>query len=99
VELLSPAAVRGPKRAGRCRQLAGLHPISPDGQAEFFSELIDTVRSTPDGKGIGVLYWQPELMHSKTWQERAGHLGAMSLFDADGNILPAMDVLETHARR
>ena len=74
-------------------------PISADGQAQFLADLIQTVRATPDGRGMGVLYWQPELMPSKTRQERGGHLGAMSLFDADGNILPALDVLHEPARR
>jgi arabinogalactan endo-1,4-beta-galactosidase len=74
-------------------------PISPDGQAQFLAALIDTVRATPDGHGIGVLYWQPELLPPKNGNAGAGHLSAMSLFDADGNSLPAMDVLHELSQR
>jgi arabinogalactan endo-1,4-beta-galactosidase len=67
-------------------------PVSPDGQKQFISELIKVVRETPNGRGVGVVYWHPESVASQgrgAWQG-----GAMALFDNDGNALPAMDALE-----
>ena len=29
-------------------------------QRAFLAELVKTVRETPDGRGIGVVYWYPE---------------------------------------
>jgi arabinogalactan endo-1,4-beta-galactosidase len=41
------------------------------------------VQSTPDGRGIGVFWWEPAV---------SGALGARSFFDRDGNVLPVIAV-------
>jgi arabinogalactan endo-1,4-beta-galactosidase len=66
--------------------------ISPAGQKQFLAELVKTVRETPDGRGVGVVWWHPEsvaIQGRGAWQG-----GAMALFDNDGNALPAIDVLK-----
>ncbi|MEN6308663.1 MAG: glycosyl hydrolase 53 family protein [Anaerohalosphaeraceae bacterium] len=61
---------------------------SPAGQKAFLEELIRTVRETPDGRGIGVLWWYPESVPMK--QAGGWNGGITALFDAEGNALPAM---------
>ena len=68
-------------------------PISPAGQKKFMADLIDTVRQTPDGRGVGVVYWHPESVPGKGPGGRAWNSGAMALFDDKGNALAAVDAL------
>ena len=71
------------------------YPSTPEGQAEYLQQMIDTVRSTPNGLGVGVFYWAAAWIQanawgapswSKYWEDRA-------LFDHNGNALPALKVL------
>ncbi|HEX4055136.1 MAG TPA: glycosyl hydrolase 53 family protein [Tepidisphaeraceae bacterium] len=68
-------------------------PITAAGQQQFMEDLIRTVRETPDGHGIGVIYWHPEPPAGARWNG-----GDMALFDSNGNALPAMDALEKRGR-
>ena len=63
-------------------------PISPQGQNQFLTELIRTVRQVPEHRGLGVLYWYPESIPVKGLRIWNG--GATALFDAQGNALPAL---------
>jgi arabinogalactan endo-1,4-beta-galactosidase len=66
-------------------------PITSQGQAEFARAMVQAVRSAPDGRGIGVVWWYPESIRVKglgIWKE-----GAMALFDERGKPLPAMSEL------
>ncbi|HZP82413.1 MAG TPA: glycosyl hydrolase 53 family protein [Chthonomonadaceae bacterium] len=68
-------------------------PVSPEGQSRFLADLIKTVRATPNGHGLGVLYWYPEALPVEgmtIW-----HGGATALFDEAGNALPALKTLCT----
>lgn len=61
---------------------------TPEGQKQFLDQVIQTVRQTPDGRGIGVLYWYPESVPVNglhVWNN-----GGTALFDKDANTLPAM---------
>ena len=64
--------------------------MTPDGQKQFLTELIQTVKAAPEGRGIGVNYWHPEA----TITPNSGGRGpdANSLFDATGAPMPAMSV-------
>ena len=68
-------------------------PRSPEGQKQFLTELIQTVKATPDGRGIGVNYWHPEGTYVPGATGGRGP-DSRSLFDAKGNALPAMSVLQ-----
>lgn len=61
---------------------------SPAGQKAFLEELIQTIRTTPDGRGVGVLWWYPESV--PTTQSGGWNGGITALFDKEGNALPAM---------
>lgn len=66
--------------------------MSPEGQKSFLAEIVQAVRETPDGRGLGVLWWYPEAIPVQglyIWNE-----GATALFDQNGNVLPAMDVFK-----
>jgi arabinogalactan endo-1,4-beta-galactosidase len=69
-------------------------PISADGQKQFLEDLIAAVRAAPGGHGIGVMYWHPESVPMKNGGGNRG-VGDTSLFDNDGNALPAMDALRS----
>jgi arabinogalactan endo-1,4-beta-galactosidase len=66
-------------------------PISAEGQKRFIEDLILTVKETPDGHGIGVVYWHPESVPTTRPAGAPWNGGDMSLFGNDGNALPAMD--------
>ena len=63
-------------------------PMTTEGQREFLTELIHTVQETPNGRGIGVLWWYPESIPVQGLRIWNG--GVTSLFDQSGNILPAI---------
>lgn len=66
-------------------------PISPAGQRQFLADLIEAVRHTPEGRGMGVVWWHPESV--QTNGNRVWNGGAMAIFDDRGRVLPAMSVL------
>ena len=45
---------------GQSGQLMQGYPATVDGQYRFIRDLILRVKSIPDGKGAGVIYWSPE---------------------------------------
>jgi arabinogalactan endo-1,4-beta-galactosidase len=63
-------------------------PTTPLGQKQFLSDVISTVKSAPNHRGIGVVWWYPEavpLKDHKIWEH-----GSLGLFDPTGNLLPAL---------
>ncbi|MCW5940840.1 MAG: glycosyl hydrolase 53 family protein [Fimbriimonadaceae bacterium] len=64
------------------------YKATPEGQAAYFRKLIEVVKATPDGLGVGVLWWAP------AWIGEPGRKGGWSrnlLFDSDtGEALPAL---------
>jgi arabinogalactan endo-1,4-beta-galactosidase len=71
-------------------------PVTTAGQKQFLTDLINAVRQTPDGLGAGVVYWHPESVpfRGATTRPWGGGSGDTSLFDDDGNALPALDLLD-----
>lgn len=62
-------------------------PQTPAGQRTFLLNVIATVQETPAQRGAGVIWWYPEAVLTTglfVWGN-----GAMGLFDANGQILPA----------
>ncbi len=66
------------------------YPKTPAGQAEFLSDLISTVKATPDNLGRGIIYWAPEWI---PMNGVAGSWHAFTLFDDNGEALPGLEVL------
>lgn len=74
---------------GNYRAKPGPFPETPEGQKEFWEEVNRVVQATPDGRGIGLMWWEPAV---------AGALGARSFFDNDGNALPVITVFDRFTR-
>jgi arabinogalactan endo-1,4-beta-galactosidase len=91
VETAYPARIRR-LTPGQAKNM--IWPMTPDGQRQFLAEVIQAVKQAPDGRGIGVMYWHPEstVTHGPTTRPNND---PNSLFDANGNSLPAMDVLQS----
>ncbi|HWB85033.1 MAG TPA: glycosyl hydrolase 53 family protein [Bryobacteraceae bacterium] len=72
-------------------------PFTPEGQKQFLQDLIQTVKDAPDHRGIGVNYWHPEatFIPGAATGRRGGGPDPNSLFDAKGNPLPAMSVMDS----
>lgn len=71
-----------------------LHPgfvASPAGQRDFLCVLYETVRATPNGLGLGVVYWEPAWIavtgFGSGWEN-------LALFDFSNESLPAAAVFE-----
>ena len=67
-------------------------PMTPEGQQQFLSDLVGTVRGTTNHLGRGVIWWYPESISTKgvdVWKN-----GDVALFDADGNALPALNAFK-----
>jgi arabinogalactan endo-1,4-beta-galactosidase len=69
-------------------------PISAQGQRQFMADLIKTVQQTPGGHGVGVIYWHPEGVPLRGGG-RVWNGGDMSLFDDQGDALPAVGVFDS----
>jgi arabinogalactan endo-1,4-beta-galactosidase len=84
------------------------HPVSPEGQAAYLRDLYATVAAVPEGRGLGVVYWEPAWLpvDGTTWASRAGmeygddvvdeagnSWANQALFDFDGDALPGLKAL------
>ncbi len=71
------------------------YPRTPAGQKAFLDELIRVVAATPDGRGKGVIYWQPEWIAGGKWDgpSWSGQWENRALFDNSGNMRPALEAL------
>lgn len=69
-------------------------PMTPAGQKEFLTDLINTVKATPGRRGIGVIYWHPEATFFPNATERWERPDPNSLFDSKGYPLPAMNLFD-----
>jgi arabinogalactan endo-1,4-beta-galactosidase len=67
------------------------YPATPDGQLGFLSDLLSIVGAVPDGRGLGVFYWEPEWIPGVGWQPGAGTPNDnLTLFDFSGRALPGV---------
>jgi len=82
-----------PPNAGAAKNM--VWPLTPEGQKQFLADLIRTVKGAPEHRGIGVNYWHPEATYIPNAAAGRGGRGPdpNSLFDAQGNPLPAFYVL------
>jgi len=72
-------------------QLLDGYPATAEGQRDFISDLIDTVRNVPGGLGIGIFYWEPAWIAGPPpgsgWEN-------LALFDFAGEVLPSISAFE-----
>ena len=73
----------------------GTYPVSPVGQKQFLLDLAQFVHDLPNNRGEGFVYWYPESIQVPNTYIWNG--GAMALFDAQGNALPAVSAFGSQA--
>lgn len=77
-------------------QLVPGYPATPAGQAANFRDVMSVVRAVPDGRGLGVFYWDPTWtgVVGNGWSPRDPNSGNawenQALFGFDDRPLPAM---------
>lgn len=75
---------------GSSGQLHSGYPATVEGQTNYLSDLISTIRNTPADKGTGIVYWAPDWIPGfpgSPWENNA-------LFDFDGEALESMAVFK-----
>jgi arabinogalactan endo-1,4-beta-galactosidase len=74
-------------------------PPTPAGQAAFYEALRQVLVRVPDGRGAGFFPWEPEWLPGVGWQPGAGNPNDnMTMFDWEGEALPALRALRPLAR-
>ncbi len=69
-------------------------PATPQGQRQCLIDVIHAVQAVPDHRGMGVFWWYPEGVPVKTPAAAKWFDGECSLFDREGNALPALDAFK-----
>lgn len=80
----------GPAQA----QAAG-YPVSIQGQTDAVRDVMQAVAEVPDGRGLGVFYWEPAWLGVKGagWTRGEGNAWEnQAMFDFDGNALSSLNV-------
>lgn len=83
------------------------YPMTPEGQRQFMTDILEVIRAVPKGLGCGFCYWEPawlpvpgsqwatpeacEYMHEKG--PGGNEWANQALFDYEGNSLPALEVI------
>jgi arabinogalactan endo-1,4-beta-galactosidase len=72
------------------RNKPGPFAETPEGQKDFLEELNRVVQAAPNGRGIGVFWWEPAV---------TGNLASRGFFDENFNSLPVITVFDKFTRR
>lgn len=78
-------------RPAEYRTRIGPFAESPDGQREFLDEVNRMVMSAPNGRGIGIFWWEPAVI--------LGSLRSRGMFDDSGNALPVINVFDPFTKK
>jgi arabinogalactan endo-1,4-beta-galactosidase len=65
------------------------------GQATAIRDIMAAVAQVPNGRGLGIFYWEPEwiAVEGAGWAEGQGNAWEnLAMFDFDGNALPSLNV-------
>jgi arabinogalactan endo-1,4-beta-galactosidase len=86
---IKPDSAAKGRIAGDAAKLLPPFPASPQGQADFLKKLTEVVAATPNGHGVGVVYWAPDWLETKVhspWDN-------LTWYDTKGNLLPGARAL------
>jgi len=86
------------------------YPMTPQGQADFMSDLLKTIEEVPGNHGKGFFWWEPAWIPvpGSGWAEQPGweyvhekgpggnEWANQALFDFDGNTLPALEIIREY---
>jgi arabinogalactan endo-1,4-beta-galactosidase len=76
------------------------YPATIQGQANNLHSVISILKEAPDGRGIGVFYWQPDFIPVKGagWKYGEGcEWDDQAMFDFKGYALWSLDVFKMHS--
>ncbi|MDQ0298001.1 arabinogalactan endo-1,4-beta-galactosidase [Salibacterium salarium] len=79
-------------------EIAG-YPISIQGQAKSFRDVMKAVRDVPNDRGRGVFYWEPIWIPVEGAGWRSGEGNAwenQAMFDFEGRALPSLNVFRMY---
>ncbi|HEY5960051.1 MAG TPA: arabinogalactan endo-1,4-beta-galactosidase [Polyangiaceae bacterium] len=85
---------------GQSSQLVAGYSATPAGQAANFRDVMSIVRAVPNGRGLGVFYWDGTWIsvRGNGWDPTHANSGNawenQALFDFNGRVLPAADELK-----
>ena len=65
-------------------------PENPEGQRDFLDAVTRTVMDVPNGRGMGVFWWEPAVANRG--------LAPRGFFDVNGSALPAIHVFDKYTR-
>ncbi|WP_370592709.1 arabinogalactan endo-beta-1,4-galactanase [Streptomyces sp. NBRC 109706] len=80
---------------GEESQLVAGYPATPEGQQRWLRDICAVVAGVPDGRGLGVFYWEPAwtAVAGNGWDPADPSSGNawenQAVFDYDGRVLPA----------
>jgi arabinogalactan endo-1,4-beta-galactosidase len=80
---------------GENEQNMGGYKATVQGQATAMRDVMAAVSKVPDGKGLGVFYWEPDWIPVKGAGWKTGEGNAwdnQAMFDFKGNALPSINV-------
>lgn len=75
------------------------YPFTIQGQANVLQTIISVVKRIPEGKGLGVFYWEPDFIPVKGagWKYGEGsEWDDQTMFDFTGHALWSLDVFKMH---
>jgi len=73
----------------------GGYKATVQGQATAIRDIIEAVHNVPNGRGLGVFYWEPEWIpvNGAGWAAEQGNAWEnLAMFDFEGNALPSLNV-------
>jgi arabinogalactan endo-1,4-beta-galactosidase len=80
--------------SGREQDIRG-YKATVQGQATAIRDVMAAVAQVPNGRGLGIFYWEPEwiAVEGAGWATGQGNAWEnLALFDFDGNALPSLNV-------
>ena len=86
------------------------YPMSPRGQSDFVFDLLEVIRRVPEGRGLGLFWWEPAWLPvpGSGWAKQGGweyvheqgpggnEWANQALFDFQGNALPALRTIRDY---
>jgi arabinogalactan endo-1,4-beta-galactosidase len=80
---------------GEGSQISGGYKPTLQGQATAVHDVIEAVAQMPDGRGLGIFYWEPDWIPvaGAGWKTGEGNAWEnQAMFDFKGNALPSINV-------
>lgn len=83
--------------AGERDQYLGGYKATVQGQATAVRDVMAAVAQVPDGRGLGIFYWEPDwiAVDGAGWKTGEGNAWEnQAMFNFKGEVLPSMDVFK-----